>query len=193
MIKPIVLVCILATSSEYFLIQARHLLKRADMTDTPVRVSSESQNPNLVVTLSGSRGLDIDLNHSPPSSPLIAKGQNINPTSLPRKPKRKGRKPKYSPEERIRITKERLQRKNRKYTNASINHAKETMGGEQLKGYLQKAQWFRLQKRIRDTKSRDKLNQRFFTGTQTSNDEKGRHLAIERAKKFRERKKQASQ
>ncbi|PWN33333.1 uncharacterized protein FA14DRAFT_179986 [Meira miltonrushii] len=171
-------------SSDSFWVLARYLFKRADTTDTFSQVPSETQNPDYAMTFPSSRGLNIDLNHSPPTSPTDVQVQ----PNTQKQPKRKGRKPKYTPEERIRVNKERLQKKNKMYTRASVNHAKKTMKGEQLRDYLQRAQSFRIQKRIRDTKSREKLAQRYLKGTQTSQDDKGRLLAIERAKEYRKRK-----
>lgn len=176
MINFTIFLSVFATYSSICMVQKGH------SWDLSILDTSNLQDNNNVERLSNPRGLDIDLNHSPPPSPPIVQVDQ-------QKPKRKvGRKPKYTTEERKRKEKERLFKRVRRYNNKAILHAKNTMKGEKLKEYLEKAYKERIQKRERDIKLREELAQRFLDGTQTSSDIRSRLLAAERAKKSRERK-----
>lgn len=176
MINFTIFLSVFATYSSFCMVQ------KGNSWDISILDTSNLQDNNNVERLSNSPGLGIDLNHSPPPSPPIVQ-------EAQQQPKRKGgRKPKYTTEERKRKEKERLFERARKYNNKAILHAKNTMKGEQLKEYLEKAYKDRIQKRERDIKLREKLAQRFLDGTQTSRDVRSRLLAVERAKKYPERK-----
>lgn len=165
------------------------VIQTSDLQHPILDTSANNQNLQnttpLVERPANGRELDIDLNHTPPPSPPTLQSQSQKPSQ---ESKRRGRKPKYTAEERLQRSKERLYNKARKYNQASVMKAKSTMKGAELEEYLQKAHESRIRKRIRDARAREKVSQRFLNGTQTLQDEKSRKSGIQRAIRFRERK-----
>lgn len=139
----------------------------------------------------------IDLNHSPPPSPSSLSKQNnqipqtLLSSNLQQPKKRTGKKAKYMPEEQTRVIKQQSSQRSKRYSIAAVQQAKEQLNGEELKKYLQKADQFRTKKRIRDCRDRERSAQRFRSGLQTPQDEKKRMQAIQRGRRFREKKKNA--